>query len=73
MRWAHANSNNRGRMLELRAYFNFAYGLTQLAAHLMQRPPRDLHRYCTNHVIAELADLAAFFFQPNTANKADIA
>jgi len=48
-------------------------GLTQLAAHLMKQHSRELDRYCTNPVIAVLAALDAFFFQPNTANKADLA
>ena len=33
VRWAYASSNNRGRMLELRAFQNLIMGLIQLAAH----------------------------------------
>ena len=63
----------RCRMIKLRVCFNLACGLTQLAAHLDQRPPRELIRYCTKPNNAELADLVAFLFQPNTENKAHIA
>jgi hypothetical protein len=50
-------------MLELRASFqNLATGLTQLAAHVVSRPPRGLHRYCSNAVIWEITDLAYFIF-----------
>ena len=58
MRWADASANNRGRMLELRAFQKLAMGLTQLAAHVVSRPPRGLHRYGSDAVIREIADLA---------------
>ena len=48
-------------------------GLTLLAAHVVSRPLRGLHRYCSNAVILEIADLAYFIFYPATANKADLA
>ena len=73
MHWAYASSNNRGRMLELRAFQNLAMGLTQLAAHVVSHHPRGLHRYCSNAVIWEIADLAYFIFYPATANKADLS
>ena len=73
MRLVYASSNKRGRLLELRAFQILAMGLNQLATHVVSHPPRGLHRYCSNAVIWEIADLAYFIFYPATANKADIA
>jgi hypothetical protein len=68
--WTDRCSNNRGRMLELRAYVFLSLGLLQVAAALTDEP-RGYTRYANNGVLAELVAIATSLAHPMSATKCD--